>query len=78
MHCTVLLAHVKQQAGFFVPRHHSWGPLRHPTHPPQVLDTIVYADRELLQRQPELARAQVYIHFQSSVRVRRGSHVCES
>eukprot|EP00198_Chlamydomonas_reinhardtii_P001571 XP_001690907.1 predicted protein [Chlamydomonas reinhardtii] len=35
---------------------------------PLVLDTIVYADRQLLQRQPELARAQVYIHFQSSVR----------
>ncbi|KAG2452600.1 hypothetical protein HYH02_002837 [Chlamydomonas schloesseri] len=35
---------------------------------PLVLDTIVYADRELLQRQPELGRAQVYIHFQSSVR----------
>lgn len=35
----------------------------------QVLDTLVYAERELLRQRPELAAAQVYVHFQSSVQV---------
>ncbi|EFJ50606.1 hypothetical protein VOLCADRAFT_103823 [Volvox carteri f. nagariensis] len=33
-----------------------------------VLDTLVYADRELLVAQPALAQAQVYVHFQSTVK----------
>lgn len=36
----------------------------------QVLDTLVYADRELLTAQPTLAQAQVYVHFRSNVKVR--------
>ncbi|GFR46473.1 hypothetical protein Agub_g8050 [Astrephomene gubernaculifera] len=35
---------------------------------PLVLDTLVYADRQLLAAQPELSRAQVYVHFQSKVK----------
>ncbi|GIL70344.1 hypothetical protein Vretimale_3466 [Volvox reticuliferus] len=35
---------------------------------PLVLDTLVYADRQLLRAQPALAQAQVYVHFQSTVR----------
>jgi len=35
----------------------------------QVLDTFVYADRHLLERQPELADAEVYVHFRSSEEV---------
>lgn len=34
---------------------------------PLVLECLVYAERELLERQPHLARAKVYVHFQSSV-----------
>lgn len=36
----------------------------------QVLDTFLYADRHLLQQQPELASAEVYVHFNSSDEVR--------
>lgn len=36
----------------------------------QVLDTFLYADKELLQQQPELADAAVYVHFESSDKVR--------
>ncbi len=35
----------------------------------QVLDTFLYADRELLQRRPELAGAEVFVHFQSCKQV---------
>ncbi|KXZ49927.1 hypothetical protein GPECTOR_19g378 [Gonium pectorale] len=35
---------------------------------PLVLDTLVYAERSLLLAQPELGRAQVFVHFQSSVK----------
>lgn len=38
----------------------------------QVLDTFVYADKQLLQAYPELLRAKVYVHFQSDVQVRGG------
>ena len=31
-----------------------------------MLDTFLYADRHLLQQQPELASAEVYVHFNSS------------
>ncbi len=36
----------------------------------QVLDSFMYADRELLTQRPELASARVYVHFQSSQQVR--------
>lgn len=36
----------------------------------QVLDTFLYADRQLLQSFPDLLRAKVYVHFQSDVQVR--------
>jgi hypothetical protein len=34
-----------------------------------VLDTFVYADKQLLQAYPGLLRAKVYVHFQSDVQV---------
>lgn len=39
----------------------------------QVLDTLAYADQELLAARPHLRTAEVWVHFQSSVQVgRRG------
>jgi hypothetical protein len=35
-----------------------------------VLDTFLYADKQLLQVFPDLLRAKVYVHFQSDVQVR--------
>jgi hypothetical protein len=35
----------------------------------QVLDSFIYADRELLAQRPELENAEVFVHFQSSVQV---------
>jgi hypothetical protein len=39
----------------------------------QVLDCIMYTERELLEQRPELGKALVYIHFESTVQVRHGS-----
>eukprot|EP00197_Chlamydomonas_leiostraca_P002192 CAMPEP_0202858016 /NCGR_PEP_ID=MMETSP1391-20130828/720_1 /ASSEMBLY_ACC=CAM_ASM_000867 /TAXON_ID=1034604 /ORGANISM="Chlamydomonas leiostraca, Strain SAG 11-49" /LENGTH=407 /DNA_ID=CAMNT_0049536881 /DNA_START=150 /DNA_END=1374 /DNA_ORIENTATION=- len=33
---------------------------------PLVLETLMYADRQLLSQQPQLRQAQVFVHFQSS------------
>lgn len=35
----------------------------------QVLDTLMYADRQLLAQQPSLTQADVYVHFQSCEQV---------
>ncbi len=35
----------------------------------QVLDCVVYAERELLKLKPHLAEAKIFVHFQSSVKV---------
>jgi hypothetical protein len=35
----------------------------------QVLDSFIYADQELLAQRPELANAEVFVHFQSSIQV---------
>jgi hypothetical protein len=40
--------------------------------PLQVLDTFLHADRELLQRQPQLPAAQVLVHFHSDIQVGAG------
>ena len=39
------------------------------THWLQVLDCVVYAEQELLKRQPHLAQARVFVHFESTVEV---------
>lgn len=36
-----------------------------------MLDTFLYADKQLMQSCPDLLRAKVYVHFQSDVQVRR-------
>jgi hypothetical protein len=37
-----------------------------------VLDTFLYADKQLMQAFPDLLRAKVYVHFQSDVQVSDG------
>lgn len=46
-----------------------------PQHAPcaQVLETFLYADKQLLALQPHLAQAPVYIHFESTEQVRAHS-----
>lgn len=34
-----------------------------------MLDTFLYADKQLMQAFPDLLRAKVYVHFQSDVQV---------
>ena len=39
----------------------------------QVLDTLAYAERELLEAHPEFAQARVLVHLSSDVQVGRGA-----
>ncbi len=73
--CTLLCAELRLAALLIVFTPEPAAMLPHPLqHCNQVLDTLVYAERELLRQRPELAAAQVYVHFQSSVQV--GDNSC--